>query len=53
VYRLIAVNTADVFLNNNSFDKGAIMTAFAHSSEAIRKFSPLLFIEYHGDFTFL
>jgi len=38
VYRLIAANTADVFLNNNSFDKGAIMTAFAHSSEAISKF---------------
>lgn len=46
VYRLIAANTADVFLNNNSFDKGAIMTAFAHSSKAIRKFTPFLFITY-------
>jgi hypothetical protein len=41
VYRLIAANTADVFLNNNSFDKGAIMTAFAHSSEAISEFSSI------------
>jgi len=43
IYRLIGANTSDVFLNNISFDKGAIMAAFAMSSEKISKYIYIIF----------
>ena len=43
IYRLIGSNTSDVFLNNISFDKGAIMAAFAMSSDKISKYIYVIF----------
>lgn len=37
IYRLIAKNTSDVFLNNNSFGKEAIQQAFLGASPRMRK----------------
>lgn len=37
IYRLIAKNTSDVFLNNNSFGKEAIQQAFLGATPKMRK----------------
>lgn len=39
IYRLIAKNTSDVFLNNNSFGKEAIQQAFLGASPGMRECS--------------
>jgi len=39
IYRLIAKNTSDVFLNNISFRKEAIQQAFLGASPAMREWS--------------
>lgn len=36
VYHIIAADTQDVFLNNNSFSKGAVQDAFTRSTPNIR-----------------
>jgi hypothetical protein len=37
VYDLIAANTQDVFLDNNSFEKASIMEAFTNATPSIRE----------------
>ncbi|KAG2738555.1 hypothetical protein P692DRAFT_201730973 [Suillus brevipes Sb2] len=38
VYRLVAANTQDVFLNNLSFDKAAILNAFTGATPSLSEF---------------
>ena len=40
IYRLIAKNTSDVFLNNNSFGKEAIQQAFLGATPKMRECAP-------------
>lgn len=44
IYRLIAKNTSDVFLNNNSFGKEAIQQAFLGATPKMRECSCIIII---------